>query len=115
MIASTTKYTLKNAGTFFVFAVLAFRSVYQANRSSGLITVKIRVRDLRTLTVWKSEKDMLAFRNSGIHRRAMIESSKLGSNQSHTWKTETIPTWSQALQKISDSSQHSKRSKKAGF
>ena len=100
MIVSTTKYTLKSIPAFIAFAVLSLRSIWQANWSDGLIAIKIRLRDFRTMTVWSSKAKMLAFRNSGIHRRAMIESPKLGTNQSYTWETETIPTWSEAIAEI---------------
>ena len=43
---------------------------------------------------------MKAFRNGGIHHKAMIESPQLGSNQSYTWETDTIPTWDEAIAKI---------------
>ena len=100
MIASTTKYTLKSIPAFLMFALLSFGSIFQAKKSRGLIAIKIRVRDFRTLTVWNSKKDMKAFRNSGIHQKAMTDSSQLGSNQSYTWETDTIPTWKEAIAKI---------------
>ena len=100
MIASTTKYTLKSIPTFLMFAVLSFGSIFQAKKSRGLIAIKIRVRDFRTLTVWNSKEDMKAFRNSGIHQKAMADSPQLGSNQSYTWETDSIPTWEEAIAKI---------------
>ena len=56
MIASTTKYTLKSIPAFFIFALLSFGSIFQAKKSHGLIAMKIRLRDFRTLTVWNSKK-----------------------------------------------------------
>lgn len=97
MIASTTKYSLKDVFSFLMFAVLSFRSISQANNSNGLITIKIRLGDLRTLTVWKSMESMKAFRNSGVHRQAMLKSPKLGSNQSYSWQCDRIPTWNEAI------------------
>ena len=109
MIASTTKYTLKSIPAFFVFAILSLRSIFQANRSDGLIAIKIRFWDLRTLTLWSSREDMQAFRNSGVHRQAMLDSPKLGSNQSYSWETETVPTWTEALCKIAEKTKDNKR------
>ena len=97
MIASTTKYTLKSIPAFLMFAVLSLRSIFQANTSNGLITIKIRLRDLRTLTVWKSATDMQNFRNSGVHLKAMADSNKLGFNRSHSWHTDRIPSWKEAI------------------
>lgn len=100
MYVSTTKYTLKELPTFFMFALLSLRSISQAKKSPGLVAIKIRLRDFRTLTVWKSPEDMRAFRNSGVHLKAMTDSPQLGSNQSCSWSTESIPTWEEAIAKL---------------
>ena len=100
MLASTTKYTLKGIPFFIMFAIMSLKSIYQANNSSGLIAIKIRLRDFRTLTVWETAEDMKAFRNSGVHLKAMMESSKLGFNRSHSWQTDRIPTWSEAIMQL---------------
>jgi hypothetical protein len=97
MIASTTKYTLKEIPAFLMFAILSLKSINQAKNSQGLIAIKIRVRDLRTLTVWENIDNMKAFRNSKAHLKAMKDSDKLGVNQSHTWQTEHIPSWEEAI------------------
>lgn len=104
MIASTTKYTLKSIPAFLMFAVLSLRSISQANSSNGLITIKIRIRDLRTLTVWKSAADMKTFRDSGVHLKAMTDSNKLGFNRSHSWHTDRIPSWKEAITKLNQKS-----------
>ncbi len=102
MIASTTKYTLKQIPAFLRFSILSLRSIYQAQNSNGLIAIKIRVRDFRTLTVWESMEDMKAFRNSQAHFKALQVSDKLGFNQTHTWHTEHIPNWSEAIARINE-------------
>ena len=103
MIASTTKYTLKGIPAFLMFSILSLRSIRQAKNSQGLIAIKIRLRDLRTLTVWKTLEDLQAFRNSKVHLKTMKDSAKLGFNQSHTWDTEHIPDWTEAIAKINSS------------
>ena len=100
MIASTTKYTLKGIPFFMMFAIMSLKSIYQANNSRGLIAIKIRLRDFRTLTVWETTEDMKAFRNSGVHLKAMMESDQLGFNRSHSWQTDRIPTWSEAIMQL---------------
>ena len=97
MLASTTKYTLRSIPAFIAFSILSLKSIAQANTANGLVAIKIRVRDLRTLTVWQSTEDMKAFRNSGFHAKAMINSKKLGFNRSHSWQTDRIPTWKEAI------------------
>jgi hypothetical protein len=105
MIASTTKYTLKEIPAFLMFSILSLKSIYQAKNSLGLIAIKIRVRDLRTLTVWENLESMKAFRNSKAHLKAMQDSDKLGFNQSCTWDTKHIPSWSEAIAKINSTTQ----------
>ena len=83
-----------------MFSLLSLKSIAQANGSNGLLTIKIRIRDLRTLTVWQTQEDMVAFRNSGFHQQAMIASTKLGSNQSYSWETDHIPNWQEAIVKL---------------
>ena len=102
MFASTTKYTLKELPAFFKFAILSLRSIAQANQSQGLVTIKIRLRDFRTLTVWQSQSDMEAFRNSGVHFKSMMDSPQLGSNQSCSWETQSIPDWKEAIAKLEE-------------
>ena len=101
MIAATTKYTLKTMPAFLMFAILSLKSIAQANTSNGLVTIKIRIGDFRTLTVWESMTDMKAFRNSGVHRKAMTDSVELGSNQSCAWETNCVPTWQEAIAQLS--------------
>ncbi|MEN9565465.1 MAG: hypothetical protein RLZZ69_661 [Cyanobacteriota bacterium] len=100
MIASTTKFTLKEIPAFLMFAILSLKSINQAHNSQGLIAIKIRVRDLRTLTVWENREKMKAFRNSKAHLKAMQNSDKLGFGQSYTWETEHLPSWSEAIARI---------------
>ena len=100
MIASTTKYTFKGIHAFFLFALLSFKSIIQAKKANGLLAIKIRFRDLRTLTVWESEADMKNFRNSGFHKQAMVASDKLGINRSYSWQTDWIPNWQEAIAKL---------------
>ncbi|MGL5943142.1 MAG: hypothetical protein ACRC2S_22815 [Waterburya sp.] len=102
MIASSTKYTLKELPAFLMFAILSLKSINQAHNSQGLVAIKIRVRDLRTLTVWENMENMKAFRNSKAHLKAMQDSDKLGFNKSCTWKTEHIPSWSEAIARINE-------------
>ena len=101
MYASTTKYRLNDIPAFVMFAILSLKSIYQANNSNGLIKIKIRVRDFRTLTVWESKSKMQAFRNSGVHLKAMTNSDALGYNQSYSWQADHIPTWQEAIAQLS--------------
>ncbi len=54
-----------------------------------------------TITAWKDEESMLAFRNSGAHKEAMKDTRKV----SHKYKTlhyesGDIPNWTQARQQL---------------
>lgn len=80
-----------------MFSILSLRSIHQAKNSHGLVAIKIRLRDLRTLTVWENIEDMQAFCNSRSHLKAMKDSDKLGFDRFYTWHTEYIPDWSEAI------------------
>lgn len=99
---------LKVYQLFSCFPFYPLRSIHQAKNARGLLAIKIRLRDLRTLTVWESIEDMQSFRNSQVHLKAMKDSPKLGLNQSHTWCTEHLPDWSEIIARFNSS--HDKRS-----
>lgn len=92
MIAFTTKHTLKEILNFLIFAILSLKLIEQIKKYYGLVTIKIRIRDLRTLTVWQNIEDLQAFWNSGVHLKAMKNSNKLRLNQTCTWQTDYIPS-----------------------
>lgn len=104
MIALTTKYTLKKIPAFLIFVILSDKSIEQAKNSHWLVTIKISFKDLRTLTVWQDMEDLRAFRDSGIHLKAMKDSHRLGFNRSCTWQTDTIPSWKEVISKLNKKS-----------
>lgn len=46
------------------------------------MAIKIWIRDLRILTVWKNRDILEAFRNYRVHLQAIKDSNKLGFNRS---------------------------------
>jgi len=62
--------------------------------------LRIQPISLRIITAWESETDMLNFRNSGAHLKAMKKSTSYGAITSISWKAETIPSWPEAIQRL---------------
>jgi hypothetical protein len=50
-----------------------------------------------TLTVWKSKKQMLTYKSSPAHLRAMKNFSKIGSGKVYGYETDAMPSWDDAL------------------
>lgn len=101
MLATTTKFKLKGWQVLPLFMVLTLRIILQGWRSKGLVRMQIRFFQLRTLTVWKNIWDMQRFRDSGFHRHAMYQVKEFGTIEVATWGTETLPTWEDAIEKLS--------------
>ncbi len=102
MIISTTLFKLKKLSLYGQFFVDTYRVVKQVKQSGGVIHMKIKPFSLRTVTVWKTHEDLLRFRNNGAHLTAMKKSKSFGEISSFTWESETIPSWKEAIEKLSD-------------
>lgn len=102
MIVSTTKFTLKSWRLYIPFFVDTYNVVKQVRRAGGIVHMKIGPISLRTITVWKREEDMRAFRNSGAHLHAMKKSRSYGAIVSTVWESDSIPTWREAIQKLDE-------------
>ena len=104
MIISTTKFKLKSWTLYAEFFVDTLQVVKQAKAAGGIIKMRIRPIELRTLSVWKTKADMLKFRNSAAHLASMKKSDQFGSIQTVTWKADTLPTWKEAIAKLETNS-----------
>ncbi len=104
MLAVATEFKLNSWRRYFSFSRYTYNALKQIRKSGGIVHVKIRPFRLMTLTVWKNRKDMLAFRNSGAHLAAMKKSNYFGAIKSTSWETDTIPTWLDAMEKLSEAS-----------
>ena len=50
-----------------------------------------------TFTVWQSKKEMLAYKSSSVHDRAMKGLPKIGSGRVYSYDTIAMPSWDEAL------------------
>lgn len=100
MIATVTQFHLKRWRSYGSFSRYTYDAFKQAQRSDGIVHIKIRPFRLMTLTVWKNREAMLAYRNSGAHLTAMKKSASFGKISSTTWETDTIPNWAVAEQQL---------------
>lgn len=75
-LVSVTRLRLRKLRFLPGFAWFAVRSSLQAKRAEGNLqtfTIKDRGLTFWTITVWKDQTAMRAFRNSGSHRAAMLK------------------------------------------
>ncbi|MEI6322703.1 MAG: DUF3291 domain-containing protein [bacterium] len=73
-LVSVTRLRLRKLRFLPGFALLAVRSSIQAKRAEGnlqTLTIKDRGLTFWTITVWRDQEGMRAFRNSGDHKVAM--------------------------------------------
>lgn len=73
-LVSVTRLRLRKLRFLPGFAWLAVRSSVQAKRAEGnlqTLTIKDRGLTFWTITVWRDQEAMRAFRNSGDHKTAM--------------------------------------------
>jgi len=111
---SATRLHLRSKLYFVPFQYYVVRSAWQAKRSRGF-RGGVLGGDAQggswTITLWDSEAEMRAFRNSGPHRAAMPHLLNWCDEASYThWEINTpaLPTLDEAYQRLSTSGRISK-------
>ncbi|HPG11039.1 MAG TPA: DUF3291 domain-containing protein [Chitinophagaceae bacterium] len=104
MIIVATELHVRSFWKFFPFARHASRSMKQAKRSPGIIHAYSTNSGWRigfTLTAWENKETMMQFRNTGAHKEAMKQISRL-SHQYKTlvWEADAVPNWKDAKKKL---------------
>jgi hypothetical protein len=113
-LISATRLHLRSNVYFVPFQLYVLRSAWQARRSRGFrggILGGDAQGGAWTITLWDSDADMRAFRNSGAHRGAMPHLLKWCDEASYThWTVEApaLPTLEEAYQRLSASGKISK-------
>lgn len=76
----------------------AVASMQQARRADGNMLAEARtIKGVQhTLSVWRDRKAMIAFRNSGAHRKAMRAFPSIASGHVIGFEAEEAPGWSDA-------------------
>ena len=103
MIISTTELRVKDLLQLPLFFRLSIASVEQARRAPGNLQVSVRGTLLSgmTLTDWKDEASMMAYRNRGAHAEAMRNLKKVTRRYRTIWyEADGIPNWKEARQKL---------------
>ncbi len=91
-----------------------FKSIRQVERSSGFIGGRLLVNATNvfwTITIWKDEAAMNAYRTSGAHRRAMpklLDWCDEAAVVHWTQEASEIPSWRDAHQRMTEQGKLSK-------
>ena len=103
MYVSITSFLVKSPWANLFFQMHAMTSFMQARKSKGILkteTFSPFRKVYSTLTHWESKEDMIRFRNSGAHLKAMKASAKMGHGITTGWETETYINREYALERL---------------
>lgn len=106
MIIVATELHVRDLWKFIPFVKHSIRSTKQARQAEGCLHVWVGNNGWRigyTLTAWKDKSSLLQYRNTGAHKVAMQQISKL-SRQYKTlvWETDSIPAWKEAKGRLAE-------------
>lgn len=106
MIIVATELHVRDLFRFISFVRHSIRSANQAKKAEGCLHVWVGNKGWRigyTLTAWKDKSSMQQYRNTGPHKEAMQQISKL-SRQYKTlvWETDSIPSWKEAKERLEE-------------
>ena len=81
------------------FWVLTLPASKKAQKAEGVLVCLFNSQNgyQHTLTVWESKRQMLAYKSSAIHVRAMKVLPKIGSGRVFGYETDSMPSWEEAL------------------
>lgn len=106
MLIVATELHIRDFWKFFPFVRHAARSMKQAKGSPGIIHAADSNGGWRigfTLTAWENREAMLRFRNSGAHKEAMKQISRLSHRyKTLAWEAETVPGWEEAKRRLAE-------------
>lgn len=103
MIVAITELRLKGILVFPLFMMRSIGAVTQAQKDSGLLSISNRIRwnVAYTLTSWKDESSMQAYRKNGAHKRAMKDTKKVSPRyRSVHFEADAVPSWQEALLRL---------------
>lgn len=104
MIIVATELHIKNFWKFFPFIRHSIRSFAQAKKATGCLHAAVTGKSWRigyTLTAWDSKENLHHFKNSGAHKAAMKDISRLSRRyKTAIWEGDAIPNWQQAMEML---------------
>jgi len=95
---SITGLQFKRPWNIVPFLWHAIPSKMQADQSPGILKSEVKNIDgvRHTLTVWKSQQDMIAFAYSGRHQKAIAAFMRFFTGKTYGYETTDVPDWEQA-------------------
>lgn len=103
MYISVTSFLVKSPWANLIFQMHAMSSFMQARKSKGIIKTETfsPFRSVySTLTHWESKADMMRFRKSGAHLKAMKLSAKMGHGITSGWESDVFIDQELALKRL---------------
>lgn len=103
MYVSVTSFLVRSTWANLFFQMHAMSSFMQAKKSKGIVKMETFSpfrKVYSTVTHWESKADMLKFRNSGAHLKAMKLSAKMGNGFGTGWETEDFVDRESALSRL---------------
>lgn len=104
MIVSVTRLHLLKKRKLIVFLWHTFKSFRQAKRAPGIIDAAVDKEGWHTfwtMTVWNSKEDMMRYRKSGNHLRAMKVSKAISKKIDYLhWEIKKEPSFKDAKQHL---------------
>ena len=99
MYVSITGLKTKNIFSWFKFWLLAIPAFRGAQKAKGIIFCETKkVKNYHhTLTVWESKNDMLNYKKSSSHIKAMRLFKSIATGKIYSYKTNLIPSRDEAL------------------
>ncbi len=99
MYVSVTGFKPKGLMGYVLFLIFTIPASTSAQKADGVLLCEFNSRNhlQDTPTVWKLKKQMLTYRSSSSHLRAMKRISKIGTGKVFGCETESIPSWKDAL------------------
>lgn len=98
MVIIATQIRIHGLSGFVRFLCSVRRVRAQLAGADGLLFA--RFRGTQTMTGWRNEEAMRAFRNSGAHLEAMRSLRTIGQARSTSWRAHEVPDWNAAVSRL---------------
>ena len=104
MYVSITGLKTKNIFSWFKFWLLAIPAFRGAQKVKGIIFCETKKAKNyhHTLTVWESKNDMLNYKKSSSHIKAMQSFNNIATGKICSYKSNLIPSWDEAFERFNN-------------
>lgn len=99
MYVSVTGLKTKGLIGWVRFWLLAIPALRGAQRADGVLFCETKMRNgyHHTLTVWETKNQMMMYRKSPVHLKAMKVFSFIATGKVYGYESNALPTWDEAL------------------